>query len=239
MSNTDRSVWELQEILRSLGAPIEVDKKYGPVTERTWQLLSSRLGLNPYIRSVSPHVASVDKTTHEKLLNEYILRKAPKPAGSNDFERLNNAIVVLERVAGSQPKVSEFVDAWTSVANSPTWRSIVGAIPPAWAFALSEQWKKYLELWGGFDTDTKTKLVHPAGVEPGGVFSLNAWRDLWDPALQQALQTGSNVLRDAGKQLAKGAAEETRKQTYEWAYSLGGVALGAFGVWWLLKKSRS
>jgi hypothetical protein len=236
--NTDRSVWELQSILRTLGAPLTIDKKYGPITERTWSLLSSRLGLDPYIAQKTPLIATVSKTTHAKLLNEYLLRKSPRAAGANDFERLNNTLVVMERVLGSKNEAAMRLAAdWEPIATSPAWRSFVSALPPVWAHSLQIHWDRYLDLWSKLDTNTKEKLVHPASVEPGGVFSLNQWRELWDTASDEALRQGKTLLQNAGKQLAAGAAEETRKQTYEWAYSLAGVALGALGVYYLVRRS--
>lgn len=253
MANVSRSVWELQTILRGLGAPLEVDKQYGPITERTWSLLASRLGLGPHIRKLTPLVAEVDAGTHAKLLNEYILRKAPKVGGANDFEKLNNAIVLMDRVLGdsggppaplgSDPGFSparQLAIDWQRIAGDPTWRSFVMALPPVWAQTLVTFWNRYLnDVWSKLDSNTKVKLVHPATVQPGGVFSLNAWRDLWDPALDAALSQGKSLLQAAGQQLAVGAAEETRKQTYDWVWSLAGVALGGLGVYLLLRQRPS
>jgi hypothetical protein len=237
VTTLNRSVWELQTILRGLGAPLEVDKQYGPITERTWSLLASRLGLGPHIRKLTPLVAEVDGSTYAKLLNEYILRRAPKPSGSNDFERLNNAIVLADgRLRGQSPKLDSLASDWARIAGDPAWRSLIGALPPVWAYSLQLHWDRYLDAWQGFDTNTKTAMVHPATVEPGGVFSANAWRDLWEPALSTALQQGQSLLQAAGAQLAKGAAEETRKQTYDWAWSLAGVALGGLGMYFLLRR---
>lgn len=246
MANIDRSVWELQAILVQLGVPAVdqsgkpfVDKTYGPVTERTWSLLSSRLGLDPYIKQVSPLIASVNQSTHAKLLNEYVLRRSPKPSGSNDFERLNNAIRLLDSRQQKNPEAQTLAADWDRIASSPNWRSFVGALPPVWATSLLLYWDRYFDVWGKLPTNEKTALVHPATVEPGGVFSANVWKDLWDPALDAAKQAGKTLLQSAGQQLAKGAAEETQKQTYEWLYSLGGVALGALGLYWLLRDKKA
>jgi hypothetical protein len=237
MATVDRSVWELQTILRKLGAPLEVDRKYGPITERTWSLLTSRLGLSPHIRKKTDLVAEVDAATHAKLLNEYILRKSPKPGGANDFEKLNNAIVLMDRtLRDSDPAARQLAIDWQRIAGDPAWRSFVGALPPIWAYSLTGFWDRYFSVWSKLDSNTKSLLVHPAPIEPGGILSSNAWRDLWDPALDEALRLGKTLLQAAGAQLAKGAAEETRKQTYDWAWSLAGVALGGLGVYFLLRR---
>lgn len=239
MANVNRSVWELQEILRVLGAPITVDKQYGPVTERTWSLLASRLGLDPFIKQLTPAVAQINEAAYLKLLNEYILRRAPKPGGANDFERLNNAIVLLDRQQPKNEKAQALARDWDRIASSPAWRSFVGALPPVWAGSLLLHWDRYLNVWMALpSTEEKVQLVHPAAIEPGGYFSANAWKDLWDPALDVAIQQGKTIAQAVGKELATGAAEETRKQTYEWAYSLAGLALGAAGVWWLSRQQR-
>lgn len=238
-SSANRSVWELQTILKTLGAPIVVDKQYGDVTARTWSLLSSRLGLNPFIKKLSPLVAQVDDATYQKLLNEYILRAAPKPAGSNDFERLNNAIRLLDSKQQKNQKAQQLAIDWDRIASSPEWRSFVGALPPVWAGSLLMFWNRYLDVWMALpSTEEKVQLVHPAAFEPGGTFGTDAWKQLWEPTLDLAVAQGKSLAQAAGKELAKGAAEETRKQTYEWAYSLAGLALGAVGVWWLTHQRR-
>jgi len=238
MASTDRSVWELQEILKTLGAPVEVTKQYDPITARTWSLLTSRLGLSPSISQVTPLVAKVDADAYAKLLNEYILRKAPKPMGANDFERLNNAIVLLDGKQQSNQAAQSLANDWNRIATDPAWRSFVGALPPVWATSLMLFWSRYFDVWTPLTTNEKTQLVHPATIEPGGVFSANAWNDLWDPALSSALSLGQSLAQKAGKELAKGAAEETQKQTWDWLWGLSGLALGATGIWWLLRRPQ-
>jgi hypothetical protein len=246
MASVNRSVWELQTILQTLGAPLVVDKKYGPITERTWSLLASRLGLDPVIKQQTLYVAAVDEDTHAKLLNEYILRRAPKPSGGTDFERLNNAIVLMDRtLMGSNAEVNTLATDWDRIAGDPAWRSFVMALPPVWATSLSQYWGRYLDVWRKLDTNTQVKLMHPATVEPGGVFSTNAWNDLWEPAMSEALrqgqaliERGKTLLQKVGAELGKGAADTVQKKTYEWAWSLAGLALGGLGVYLLLRRPQ-
>lgn len=235
----NRSVWELQVILNTLGAPIVIDKTFGPITQRTWSLLASNLGLDPRFEKLDALNASVNDTTYKVLLDQYIQRKAPKPVGSNDFERLNNAIVRMpSRMPGSKA-AAQLAERWAG-SEKNWWRTAQELfLEPA----FTTFWEEYVKVWQTGTTEQKTKMEHPVSVKPG-----NAWQTfqaLWTPALEAARAAGAaavqkarDILREAGAEMGRGAADAAEKKAYDWVWGVGGLALGAAAVYYLLQRQQ-
>jgi len=158
----------------------------------------------------------------------------------SDFELLNNAIVRASMRRGAWGVLAS--DWQDQAVDERDWKM---AIPPLWSGLMERFWVKYGQLYRV--ESNRAGLSNPYDIAPSGISG--ALRDLWAPtvdtgqklqasavaklqAAQQAVETKiKNALLASGRSLAKGAAEETQKQTYEWAWSLGGLALGGLLVW--------
>lgn len=241
MLTANRSVWELQIILNGLGALVKVDKTFEPSTQRTWSLLASSLGLNPRFERMSPTVASVADETYKVLLDQYIQRKAPKPgAGASDFSRLNNAIVRMpNRMPGSK-EAGQLAAEWAGM-ESNFWRTTQELFLEA---SFTGYWERYAKIWSTGTTAQKVTMEHPVSVKPGGLTETLV--NLWTPVLETARAAGSavvqkarDILHEAGAEMGRGAAEAAQKKTYEWAWSLGGLALGAALVYYLARPEKA
>jgi hypothetical protein len=239
----ERSVWELQVFLKTIGAPVDVDKTFGPITQRLWGQVATSLKLDPLFERVSSTVARVDAGTYAVMRAEYVKRKAPKPAGSNDFEKLNNAIVKMDKLMHGDRDVDLLAVQWQSIASDNLFRSVQSFFLPVQAQSMRDFWERYRSIYNRASTEQQTKMVYPAGIEPGGIAS--AFTQLWTPAMdtaanvrRQAEEDAAALLQRAGKEIAKGAAEETQKQTYEWVWSLSGLALGGLMVWLYFRPTR-
>ncbi|MFQ5339983.1 MAG: LPXTG cell wall anchor domain-containing protein [Anaerolineae bacterium] len=169
-------------------------------------------------------------------------------APASDFEKLNNAIV---RAAMKGPAWAKLNAAWQDEAvEERSWKM---AIPPLWASLMGSFWTRYAGLYQA--EKNKTAFVSPYAVAPSGI--PGALRDLYAPTVQlteQAKRQAAQAIEDAkdkaaaklkaalqaaGGEMAKGAAEETGKQTTNWAvWALGLGVLGTVG-YFILRRKRA
>jgi len=199
-TTVDRSVASLQAILRALGAPVGSDGTYGPTTSGAWVVLSSALKLDPLFQRVTSQVVRVSGPTLQRLATEAALRKGPKPAGTDDFERLNNAIVQASRLGG----------AWDALARDwqdgtgPVRRSLLMAVPTVWAGVLERFWDRYRQLWTPAVWD---KVVPPADKEV---------RDYYEQNKDKIhMLTGKQIaFKDIEQQLKMRMTQEKRRDLY-------------------------
>lgn len=154
-------------------------------------------------------------------------------ATTNDFEKLNNAIVRASLRGGEWNTLA--VDWNDEVADERNWKS---ALPVMWSSLLNYYWTRYAALYG--KTPDKGTLVNPYDVAPGGVSK--ALKDLWAPtqemtanvaaSIQAQIDQASQAAKDAvakaaadvGAAAAKGAADSTNQ--WLWALGAGVIALG-------------
>jgi hypothetical protein len=156
----------------------------------------------------------------------------------SDFENLNNAIVRAASLGGSWGALNT---AWQSdVVNHRTWEQ---AVPPLWAAVLESYWTKYAKLYASAPDAARVKVADPRNVAPGGLAA--AVKDLYAPTSGLVLDqldkieavTNAKVsaaVKQVGVEMAKGA----QQQTYDWAWSLGGLAVGAGALWLMLRGGR-
>ena len=228
-----RTVHSLQVILQALGAPVEIDDTFGPVTARTWEVLAKSKSLDPSIQRVDAGNANVDKKTHDTLLIASIEARAPRAKGSTPFERLNNAVnritfVMRKNTDGERNKLLDDIAAWVELAD-PVKRSALMAVPPVFAARLNNFWEIYKQLYYRSTEAERLQLVPPRFVQPGG--TQEAFVMLWGPAQDAAAGLARDTaaairakLRAAGAEIGKGAAEEIRDTGNEWLFALGGAA---------------
>lgn len=232
----ERPVLFLQGILRALGAPVGSDGAYGPTTSGAWVVLATSLNLDPRFERVSGSTARVSTPTLQRLAAEAAARAGLKPRGSDQFERLNNAIVQASRLGGAWDALAR---DWDDVAGSPVRRSIVMAVPTIWAGTLERFWGRYRGLWTPALWD---QVVPPALVQPGG--QMQAFKDLWAPAMDAARGARDAVVnaaaerlkavaREAGEEFAKGGQQSTEA----WVWGFAGVA-ATLGLGWLWLRRR-
>jgi hypothetical protein len=164
-------------------------------------------------------------------------------AAGSDFEKLNNAIV---RAARRGPAWARLNAAWQDEAvEERNWKL---AIPPLWSSLMESFWTRYAALYRA--EPNKAGITSPYAVAPSGISG--ALRDLYAPTVQlteqaqraagQAIEEAKAkaaaklkaALRAAGAEAAKGAAEETGRQTTNWAvWAVGLGLLGAVGYFTL------
>lgn len=230
----DRPVAFLQAILRALGAPVGSDGAFGPTTSGAWAVLALSLNLDPKFDRVNGSTARVSTPTLQRLVTEAAVRTV-KPKGADDFERLNNAIVQASRFSASYDALAR---DWTE-GTGPVRRSLLMAVPTVWAGVLERFWERYRQLW---TPEVWDKVVPPALVQPGG--QVQAFKDLWAPAMDSARGARDAVVRAAAEKLksvAREAGEEFSKggtqATEAWAWGLAGVGATVFLGWlWLRQK---
>lgn len=164
-------------------------------------------------------------------------------ASDSEFEAINNAIVRAGTRGGAWYALAS--DWQDRVVDSRDWKI---AIPPLWSGLMEEFWTKYSQLYRA--EPNKAGLSNPYDIAPTGI--PGALRDLWAPtaaavtatsdvvtaALQQVKDAATAkvnaALQAAGRSLAKGAAEESQKQTSNYGValaSLGAVGLLGYYLW--------
>jgi hypothetical protein len=233
---TNRSVWEIQTLLNALGANLPVTKTYDTVTKTVWEMLANGQNMAPLFARVSDTVVAVDKDTYALVADQYARMKSPKPqpASGDAFASLNNALVSMGRAGdlGKQKdalgvsnaaKFKKLTEDWAKVAESPARRSMMMAVPFVWSQFLTTNWMTYRDIYNAAPLTTRVKMPHPAALEPGGV--VEAFKDLWNPALAIASDSAKQVLRQAGIEIGKGVAEEADKSVFSWGWTLAGVGL--------------
>ncbi len=154
-------------------------------------------------------------------------------ATATDFEKLNNAIVRASVKGGQWDALAK--DWQDRVVEERNWKS---ALPGLWASLLEEFWLNYSKLYRA--APSKTGLTPPLDVVPGGVSQ--ALKDLWAPTVDVAKNVQAAVdkkidaavsaaqakvnkaLQAAGREAAKGAAQETTNYG-AWAAGLGALVV--------------
>jgi len=232
---TDRPVAFYQGILRALGAPVGSDGAYGPVTSGAWAVLANSLNLDPTFQRVDGRTARVATSTLSRLATEAAVRAGPKSRGADQYERLNNAIVGASRLGAAWDALAR---DWAD-ATGPVRRSLLMAVPTVWARVLERFWSRYRGLW---TPELWDKVVPPALVQPGG--QVQAFKDLWAPAMDTARGARDAVVRSAAEKLksvAREAGEDFSKggtsATEAWVWGLAGIA-ATVGLGWLWLRRR-
>jgi hypothetical protein len=158
----------------------------------------------------------------------------------SDFENINNAVVRAAALGGPWASLN---DGWQSDVVGPrAWKE---AIPPLWSSLLESYWVLYAKLYAA-NPGQHGQLADPKTIVPGGLTA--AVKELYAPitsAVQKTVQQKINAIEDAvnaklrtisnqiGAEIAKGA----QQQTYDWAWGLGGLAVGVGLLWLVLRGS--
>lgn len=155
-------------------------------------------------------------------------------AASSDFEALNNAIVRASMRGGVWYALA--ADWQDRAVEERNWKM---AIPPLWSSLMEEFWTKYGQLYRA--EPNKTGITNPYNVAPHGISG--ALRDLFAPTIDtarnvqvaveaklQQVQDAAKArvqaaLRAAGRDVARGAADETKEQGGSLLVWVGGLAV--------------
>jgi hypothetical protein len=193
----------------------------------------------------------VNRDTYEALQTAYLLRASPKPRGTTDFEKLNNAIVLMGQKLPANKDAQALVNAWSEYASSGFWRTVNDLVLGQ---QLRSYWEQYTDVLTGngpnkvkISTEERSRVPTPASVKPGSTWT--TFKDLWTPMLEQARAAGAaivaaqkqklkDLLREAGQEFGKGTAEAAGSGAEQKVLVWGGLALLGAGVWYALQQKR-